>query len=229
MSLIMLSLGGSVIHPDTGIDIKFLKGFNELIRKEVALGRRFFIMVGSGYIGREYQYAARLIHGEVATEDLNWLGIHGTELNAHLVRTVFSDLAYPKLISKLSQIEEINEKQKLFVGCGNVPGASTDFDLVRLAENVKSELIVSLLNVKQIYDKDPKLFPEAKPLFKISWTDYKQMVGDWWNPERQLPFDPFAAKLAHHLNLKIIFSEGRSLKNLENILEGRKFTGTVIE
>lgn len=229
MNIAMLLVGGSVIHPDTGIDTQFLKGFNKLIRKEVALGRRFFLMVGAGHIGREYQYAARSIHGAVSQEDLDWLGIHGTELNAHLVRTVFSDLAYPKLISKLSQAEEINEKHKLFVGCGNVPGASTDFDLVRLAENAKSQLIISLLNVKQIYDKDPKLFPEAKPLAKMSWPDYKQMIGDWWNPERQLPFDPFAAKLAHHLNLKIIFSEGRNLKNLENILEGKKFTGTVVE
>ncbi len=225
---IMISLGGSVVHPDTGIDTKFLKGFNKLIREQIAKGRRFFIMVGSGHIGREYQYAARNIIGTIPDEDINWLGVHGTRLNAHLIRTIFRDIAFPRLITKESINEEMDEKIKLFVGAGGKPGASTDFDLVRLAEQFKPKMVISLLNVMQVFDKDPKLFPEAKPIEKMTWSQYRQMTGEWWAPERQLPFDPFAARLAYDLDLKIIFAEGRNINNLENILENKNFIGTII-
>lgn len=227
---IILSLGGSVIHPDTGMDTKFLSEFNKLIREQVAEGRRFFIMIGGGHIGREYQYAAKNVIGGISAEDFDWLGIHGTRLNAQLIRTIFRDVAYPKVITKEIKEEEIDEKTKVFVGAASgKPGTTTDFDFVRLAEKFKPQKFISLLNVKQIYDKDPKLFPDARPVSAMSWSAYREMIGEWWTPERQLPFDPFAARLAQELGLRIIFVDGRNLKNLENVLEGRKFKGTVIE
>lgn len=229
METIMLSLGGSVIYPDTGINTRFLCQFNKLIREQVAKGRRFFIMVGGGHIGREYQYAARNINGQVSTEDINWLGVHGTRLNAQLIRTIFRDIAYPKIITKKIRGEEISEDVKVIVGAGGEPGFSTDYDMIRLAEKFKPQLIISLLNIKQIYDKDPKLFPKARPITKLTWSSYREMIGEWWTPERQLPFDPFGTRLANELGLKIIFIGGKNLKNLENILEGKKFKGTIIE
>ncbi len=224
----MLSLGGSVIHPDTGINQKFLIGFNDLIRKQIAKERRFFVMVGGGHIGREYQYAARSIGGEITAEDLDWLGIHGTKLNAQLMRTIFQDIAYPAIVTGTTKLEEINEKIKLIIGAGAQPGTSTDFGLVRIAEKLKPQKIICLLNVKQIYNKDPKLFPDAEPISKMTWSQYREMIGEWWAPERQLPFDPFAARLAQELKLTIVFTDGKDLKNLENLLEGRRFQGSVI-
>ena len=35
----------------------------------------------------------------MTNEDLDWLGIHVTRLNAHLLRTVFQDIAHPRVIS----------------------------------------------------------------------------------------------------------------------------------
>lgn len=224
----MISVGGSVIHPDTGINTKFLSGFNSLIRKQIAKGRRFFIMVGGGHIGREYQYAAHSIKSELSNEDKNWLGIHGTRLNAQLIRTMFADLAYPKIILNVNESEEV-DNHKLIIGAGSMPGASTDLDMIRLSEKIKPELIISLLNVKMIYDADPKILPRANPIIQMKWSDYQEMIGEWWNPERQLPFDPFAAQLAKNIGLKVIFAEGKNFSNLENILEKKKFKGTLIE
>lgn len=228
MKTIMLSLGGSVIHPDAGIDTKFLSQFNKLIRKQVAKGRRFFIMVGGGHIGREYQQTAKDVRGKITNNDLDWLGIHGTRLNAHLIRTIFHDIAAPRLI--IGNVEEkLNGKEKVYVGAGGKPGVSTDYYNVRLVEKFKPGLIVHLLNVKQIYDRDPRVFPEARPIKSMSWAAYRRMIGDWWTSERQLPFDPFAAKLAQKMGLKIIFTNGKNLENLERIFEGKSFKGTVIE
>jgi uridylate kinase len=229
METIMLSIGGSVIHPDTGIDTKFLAGFAKLIRQQVAKGRRFFIMVGGGHIGREYQYAARNIRGQISEEDMNWLGVHGTRLNAHLIRAVLADLASKDVVTSASEKAKVDKNAKIVIGAGGKPGHSTDYDLVSFSQVVKARLIICLLNVKMIYDKDPKIFPDASPLSKMSWAEYRWMTGDWWNPERELPFDPAASKVAQRLGLKVIFVEGRNLANLKNLLDGKKFKGTIIQ
>lgn len=48
-------------------------------------------------------------------------------------------------------------------------------------------------------------------------------------PGMNSPFDPVAAQLGKEINLKVIVCHGNDLKNLDNILEGKRFVGTVIE
>jgi uridylate kinase len=54
------------------------------------------------------------------------------------------------------------------------------------------------------------------------------MVGDDWTPGKNLPFDPVATRRAAELGLQVITAGGRNLANVEAILEGREFTGTLI-
>jgi uridylate kinase len=42
----VLSVGGSLIAPKTGLDIEFLKNFRKLIHAQVKKGHRFIIVVG---------------------------------------------------------------------------------------------------------------------------------------------------------------------------------------
>ena len=53
-------------------------------------------------------------------------------------------------------------------------------------------------------------------------------VGDKWIPGMNLPFDPIAAKLAAEIKLKVIILDGKNLKNMKNVLEKKKFIGTII-
>ncbi|MDD4333294.1 MAG: UMP kinase, partial [Patescibacteria group bacterium] len=48
-----------------------------------------------------------------------------------------------------------------------------------------------------------------------------------WSPGLNMPFDPIASRKAQELNLQVIIA-GKNLKNLKNILEDKKFKGTVI-
>src|SRR3972149_7709382 len=94
----ILSLGGSLVVPSTGIDTQFLTQFNQFIRQQVSSKkRRFFITVGGGTTTRRYQEAARSVRSaEIDDLDLDWLGIHATRLNAQMVRTIFRDIADPR-------------------------------------------------------------------------------------------------------------------------------------
>jgi uridylate kinase len=224
----IISLGGSLIIPNGGIDIEFLGEFANFLRKKIASGWRFFIVVGGGSTARHYIEAAKNISGEITEWDLDWLGIHTTRLNAHLVRTIFRDIAHPRVIANYEKkIEDL--KEPLVVASGWKPGCSTDYDAVYLANMYGAKEIYNLSNISMVYDKDPRQHPDAKPLKKLTWEEMEKLVGTVWRSGMNVPFDPIASKYARENHFRVKILNGKDLENFEDALEGREFIGTVIE
>lgn len=224
----VLSLGGSLVVPDGGIDIHFLRQFSAFIRNQISSKqRRFFIVVGGGSTMRHYRDAAQtVLEGKILNEDLDWLGIHTTRLNAHLIRTIFIDIANAHIIEHYDQPFDATEP--IIVASGWKPGWSTDYCAVTLCKNYGIRAMVNMTNVDQVYNKDPKKFSDAKPLVQTSWVEYRGMVGDKWTPGLNLPFDPIASKLADELGVTVKILNGKNIDNLANALDGEKFVGTTI-
>src|SRR3990167_5499296 len=98
---VIISVGGSLIVPNGGINTEFLKKLNDFVRAELAKNenRQFFLVIGGGAVARHYRDAGEKVLGkELTRDDLDWLGIHATRFNAHLVRTIFRDIAHPVII-----------------------------------------------------------------------------------------------------------------------------------
>ena len=227
---IVISVGGSLIVPNGGIDTAFLIKFNKFIRARLAENkkRQFFLIVGGGITTRHYQNAARKVIGDKLTHnDLDWLGIHATRLNAHLIRTIFRDVAHNYILKHYEIIRKVEES--VVVGSGWKPGWSTDFCEIMTCQDYDVKTVINLSNINQIYDKDPNKFKDAKPIDEISWKDLRELVGDKWTPGMHVPFDPIAAKKAQSLGVKAIIINGNNFENLENYFSGKKFLGTVIE
>ena len=223
----ILSLGGSLVVPNGGIDTQFLIAFNEFIRNQVsAKKRRFFIVVGGGIIMRKYRDAAMQVHGKISNADLDWLGIHATRLNAQLVRTIFIDIADPRIIKHYEIILKIDKP--VAIAAGWKPGWSTDYCAVTLCQDYGIKEMINMSNVDKVYEKDPKQFPDAKPIEKISWADYRRISGDEWTPGLNLPFDPIASKLAQELGVTVKILNGKNLDNLEKALDEKPFIGSTI-
>ncbi len=227
---VVFSIGGSLVVPNGGIDTSFLKNLNSFIRKELAKGdqRQFFLVVGGGATARQYRDAGREVVGhELTRDDLDYLGIHATKLNAHLVKTIFRDIAHPYIIKHYEIIRRVEEQ--VVVAAGWKPGWSTDYDALLLCEDYGVDTVINLSNVTQVYDKDPNKFNDAKPIDKMNWKEFRTMVGDEWIPGMHAPFDPIAAKKAEALGVKVIIMSGENFKNIENYFEEKEFVGTVIE
>ncbi len=224
---IIISVGGSLIVPNGGVDTKFLSQLNKFIRNQVAKGRRFMLISGGGKIARHYQDAGRQVIGNINNEDLDWLGIHATRFNAHLLRTIFQDIAHPRIITNYDK-KLFNWWQPIAIGAGWKPGWSTDYDAVILARDYKANLIINLSNVDGIYDKDPKKFSDAKIINKITWEEVEKIIGNKWTPGLNAPFDPIATPLAKKLGLTVIVANGHNFNNLNKVVEGEGFKGTVI-
>ena len=227
---IVMSIGGSLIVPNGGIDTKFLNKLNKFIRNQLAKNnnRQFFLVIGGGQIARHYRDAGEdVIKHRLTRDDLDWLGIHATRLNAQLLRTIFRDLAHPYIIKHYEIIRKVTEP--IVVAAGWKPGWSTDFDAVLLCDDYNVKEVINLSNIKKVYNKDPNKYKNAKPIDKMNWKDFRKLVGDKWVPGMHAPFDPVAAQKAEELGVKVVVLSGHDFKNLENYFNNKKFEGTVIE
>jgi uridylate kinase len=221
---IVVSVGGSCIVPDQ-IDIEFLKKFKALILEKVQRGFTFSIITGGGKTARRYRDAAAAVT-PLSPQDLDWLGIHSTRLNAQLLRNIFAGYAHPHVIKNPTIDTEADEP--ITIAAGWMPGFSTDHCAVLMAKNIGAQRLVNLSNIDYVYDSDPVKNKKAKKFEKISWPDFRKLIPKDWDPGLSSPFDPVAAKEAEALGLEVAIINGTNLSEFSNYLEGKPFVGTVI-
>jgi uridylate kinase len=188
----VISVGGSLIVPDT-IDTTFLSNLKHLIDIHTARGHRFIIIAGGGRTARRYQDAAK----EVATltsDDLDWMGIHATRLNGHLLRTIFRDSAYRVMITNPDEVHDVPQHEKVIVAAGYRPGCSTDLRAIQIAQRIGAKQVVNLSNTDYVYTDNPKTNPAAQKIEDITWADFRKLIPENWDPGLSSPFDPIAAK-----------------------------------
>ena len=222
--MIIISLGGSIIVPKD-IDSDFIQNFKALILKQVTQGKKFIIITGGGDTARNYQQASKDI-ADPSPEEIDWVGIAATKLNAEFLRVIFKEHAYEKIAENPTHKYETDKP--IIIGSGWKPGFSTDFDAVLFAETYGAKKVINISNIDYVYDKDPKEFPDAKKIESITWDDFKKIVGEEWIPGKHAPFDPVATKKANELGLHVIIAS-KDIENLNNIIEEKEFKGTSIE
>ncbi len=224
---IVVSVGGSLLVPGD-IDISFLTRFRELVLSKTRAGSSFYIVAGGGRLARNYQEAAATIRKEEALEreDVDWLGIHSTRLNAHLLRTIFIEEAQPKIIK--NPTNRFRGRENIVIGAGWKPGWSTDYCAVMAAKTLGATKLVNLSNIDYVYTEDPRKNPDAKKIESIDWAAFRKLIPDEWDPGLSAPFDPIAAKEAEALGLEVAIINGANLSAFSDYLDGKPFIGTVI-
>lgn len=206
------------------IDIKFLQKFRKSIVDYVKKNNKVAIYCGGGFLARKYQLISKRL-GNKNQEHLDCLGIHATRLNAQLVKNLFGSYA-EDIIVKDPTIKPKFDKP-ILICSGWKPGWSTDYDAALLAKSLGIRTIINISNVDYVYDKNPSLYKNARPLKKMTWTSYRKLISNIWKPGLNAPFDPIAAKEAEKHGLKVCMV-GKDINNLKKVLEGKEFKGTVI-
>jgi uridylate kinase len=253
MNVTVISLGGSLIAPSpsrgakgtaTGskrtspaahrgaalqrVDSAFLADFRTLMVEH--LGRdeknKVILVCGGGSLAREYQQAFREVVGSALDEDQDWIGIASTRLNGELVRRIFRQWCVEDLVTDPTSVSVF--AGRVMVAAGWKPGFSTDYDAVVLALRFSADMVVNLSNIAMVYTDDPKKNPAAKPLERASWNELIGIIGEKWEPGKNVPFDPVAARAAAQARIRVIVVDGRDLANLRAILEGKSYVGTTI-
>lgn len=224
---IIISLGGSLIVPEE-VDWKFLKQFKKVIESKIKEGFRFIIVTGGGKTCRKYQLAAKKVT-KLTADDVDWIGIHASRLNAHLIRTIFRDYAHPIINKNPYDLESfLKAKESILVAAGYRPGNSTDYISILLAKHFEVKKVANLSNIDYVCDKDPKKHKDAKKIKEINWNDFQKIVGETWDPGANVPFDPIASKMAAKEGIEVAILNGKKISNFEKYLAGEKFVGTTI-
>ncbi|MDA2936205.1 UMP kinase [Patescibacteria group bacterium AH-259-L05] len=245
----IFSLGGSLIVPGERIDVLFLRVFKNFIVPLLNRGCKIVIVVGGGGINKKYNIASQKIASPLSSrasggmtkekggmtgegnkikdEDLDWLGIAATKLNAELLRVIFSQYAHKTVLD--NPHTNIKTNKKLIIASGWKPGCSSDLDAVLWAKRFEAHEVINLTDIDYVYDKDPDVYKNVKPIKNISWSEFISIVGKKWSPRGNWPFDPIASQLAQKLKIKVVIVNGKNLDNLKNYMQGKKFKGTVIE
>jgi len=122
----------------------------------------------------------------------------------------------------------VDFKEKILVAAGWKPGWSTDYDAVEIAVKFGAKTVINLSNITYAYDSDPKENPDAKPLKRVGWKQFRGIVGDTWMPGLNKPFDPVASRIAQKHDLNVVIMDGKNIDNLHSYLQGEDFVGTVI-
>ena len=222
---VVVSVGGSLIVPD-GLDVSFLQNFRRFILDQVGQGLSFFIITGGGATARNYQEAGHAARGDLSREDIDWLGIHATRLNAHLMRALFLEEAQERIVKNPTR--SLRSRSPIIVGAGWRPGWSTDYCAVMAAKKLNAKKLVNLSDIDYVYTKDPDTNPDAEKLETVDWPTFRSLIPDHWDPGLSTPFDPIAAREAEAARIEVAVINGNKLEEFGKYLRGEDFIGTTI-
>ena len=221
-SWIVISLGGSLLYPRER-DEKYSADFAQLVR---ARAEHFALITGGGHLARIEQEEAKKQNPNVTPDELDLIGIDATRENAHYMRDVLDDISEEGIFTDPTQVALTGAR--VLVGGGWKPGHSSDAAAVALAKTLGAKKLINLSNIDYVYTVDPRTNPDATPIKTIGWTDFRAMLPKEWHPGSNAPFDPIAAQMAQELGMEVVVMNGKDLGNIQNYLDGKEFTGTVI-
>ncbi|MBI2632527.1 UMP kinase [Candidatus Pacearchaeota archaeon] len=224
--VMVISLGGSVIIPEGGMNIKFLEKFKKILRRYYRT-HRFVVVCGGGSIARKYISVLRDEGKSVREQSL--AGIRATRMNAAFLMQVFGEEANDSLPLNMEEVRDNLFKNKV-VFCGALrysQRSTSDSTSAQLANFLNGDLI-NITNVKGLYSSDPNKNKYAKFIPKINWKDFELMaLKIKFAAGQHFVLDQNAAILIRKHKIPTYIIDDNT-ENLGRILKGEKFSGTLI-
>lgn len=224
--VIVISLGGSLIIPDE-INLGFLKNFKKTILRQ-SKRYKFIIVCGGGSIARKYINALKKAGMNEKLQSLS--GISATRMNARFMTYFFGDDSLRGIPHKMDEIKSyLAEKNIVFCGALEYhPDQTSDTTSAEVAKHFNSEFI-NITNVQGLYNKDPQKHKNAKLIPSISWSEFEKMASKIpFKPGQHFVLDQKASKIIKNNRIRT-YIIGSDTRELENLLNRKKFKGTIIE
>jgi len=224
--VIVISLGGSLIIPEK-INFKFLDNFKKTLRKHYKT-HKFVVVCGGGTIARKY---ITMLKGEGKSKlELSQAGIRATRMNAMFLMQFFGhNEANDTLPRDMKEVKaNLNKNNVVFCGALRYAADSTsDGTSAKLAQFLKTDFI-NMTNVRGLYTANPLTNKNAKFIPYESWKNFEKRANKIkFHAGQHFILDQNAAVMIKKHKIKT-YILGEDLRNLDKVLKGNKFTGTLI-
>lgn len=226
---ILLKLSGESLASEqgTGIDFNRVLDVCKEIKEIAALGVEVGIVVGGGNFWRGRSNKQM----DCCTSD--YIGMLGTTMNALAIGDAFKQIGQDVRVQtgvEMRQIAEyyikdralkhLTNKRIVVFGCGTgSPFFSTDTAAALRAAEINADAVLKATNVDAIYDKDPKIYNDAK---KVSEITYLEVLNKKINI-----MDTTATSLCMNNNIPIIVFDINQKGNLAKVINGENIGTTV--
>jgi uridylate kinase len=166
--LVVKVSGTAVEMLDGSINIDYLKLFGGFI-KEVSRNWSVAVTIGGGHLARRYIAAARDLGQPDAKSSL--LGGDVGLINGRLMIAALDTFDLPVVSSPVESWDTAHDHLRsglIPVLYGRWPGLTSDSVAVYFADYANMQFVIKLSNIDAIYDKDPRIYGDAKPFRYMS-------------------------------------------------------------
>ncbi|MBO3757705.1 MAG: UMP kinase [Thermoproteota archaeon] len=222
---VVVKLGHSLIGER--IELEKIRHFAALLKKRISEGDKFVVVVGGGAVARAYINASRILGGTESFADN--IGIAFTRINCMLLISALGENAYPTPTTSLDELKQALRLYHIVTIGGLTPGHSTDAVAALSAETISADIFIKMIEAGGIYDKDPKVYEDAKLLNEVNYEQLLQLILENKNTKagEYKPLDLVALEILRRSKIKTVVV-GSELENLEAVLRGEEI-GTRIK
>ena len=225
--VVVISLGGSMIIPDK-INIRFLEEFKKVLLKNKRK-YKFVVVCGGGSVARKYIDGLDGMRSSNKKVLQSHLGVAATRLNARFMTYFFGKDANKGIPREIKEVVgSVGKNDIVFCGALRYGKKETsDSTAAKLARVFNSDF-VNLTNVHGLFDKNPKKYKNARFIPEITHDHFLMEAKKIeFKPGQHFVLDQTAAKIIKNDMIKTIII-GPNVKNLDNLLNGKHFVGTVV-
>ncbi len=227
MKKIVIKFGGSVLYKEN-MELN-VDRIREIVDAIIVLhedGYKLAIVVGGGKLARVIIQASDVLGHAATFKDI--LAVESTRIHALLVIASLKNKAYLLVPRSFEDIGKALSTGKIVVTGGLQPGQSTSAVAALVAEYWGADLLLNLTNVDKVFDKDPKKFPDAKELDRISAEELLDIISKQEEePGKYALFDKVGCEIIKRSRLKVVFANGQDPSNIFKAVKGES-VGTLV-
>jgi len=224
---IVLKFGGSVLYKENMLlEVDNIKEIITIINTLHEEGNEITIVVGGGVLARVLIQASDELGHVNTIKDM--LAVESTRIHALLVIASLKDKAYMLVPRSFEEVGKALSSGKIVVTGGFQPGQSTNAVSALIAEYWGADLLINLTDVDKVFDKDPKIYPDAKPLDTMTTDEFMNVITEQdEKPGKYKLFDRVGCEIVRRSNIKLIVTNGANPKNILKAVKGES-VGTMI-
>jgi len=190
-------------------------------------GHELVVVVGGGSVARDFITIAKDMG--LREFDQDEVAIRVSRIFAQLLAMRLGDHGLRSIPTSVDDAVQGLKSGKIVVMGGIRPGMTTDAVAAMVAERIGADLLVKATDQNGIYTKDPRRYPDAEKIDKLSFDDLFQLFEE--NRHRagiHQVLDPEAVRILQKRRTKTVVVNGFKPENILLAVRGGK-VGTTIK